>query len=372
MTVRTVGVEEEFLLLREGAPRLAGEGGAVVEAAKRIDPDGQFEHELKMPQAELGSSATQSLDQLAADLRALRGELATASAKHGVRLVASGTSPVAGHASTTAEQRYLRMSEEFGLVARQQLTCGMHIHVSVESPEEGVAVIDRIGPWLALLTALSANSPIYSGRDTDYASYRSILWRQWPTSGSTATFADRATYARLTEDLKTAGAATDDGMIYFDARLSAKYPTVEIRVCDVCASSSDAVVIAGLARALVQTEAGAWRAGSPAPSIRPELLRATAWRAARWGMGGELVDLGGSSARPRPALVGSWDLVDALLEHVMPSLELAGDLDRVSRGLAEIRRRGTGADRQRAAYADGSRLADVIDAVAVSAAADES
>jgi carboxylate-amine ligase len=141
-------------------------------------------------------------------------------------------------------------------------------------------------------------------------------------------------------------------MIYFDARLSAKYPTVEIRVCDVCTELETAVALAALVRALVTTVAD-----GPAPEVRPELLRAADWRAARFGMTERLVDLTGA-ARLAPA----WDLAQALLDVLTPALDTAGDTERVTRVLDRLRAEGTGAERQRAAVADAGDLGAAVDA----------
>jgi carboxylate-amine ligase len=359
---RTVGVEEEFLLVR-GRGELADDGDEVVRDAAGRDPDGQFEHELKQAQAELGSSPASDLDALEADLRRLRREFVTAAADTGARLIASGTHPSARHPATTADQRYRRMTEAFGLVARQQLTCGMHVHVSVDSPEEGVAVIDRVQRWLPLLTALSANSPFHHGEDTDYASYRSVLWGQWPTAGPTAPFGDLDTYRRTQQALLDTGAALDDGMLYFDIRLSANYPTVELRVADVNHDVGTAILIAALGRALVDTAARAWRDGVSRSAERIEALRASAWRAARWGMAGKLVDVADQPAQ-RPQLRPAWECVETLLSHVADSLAGSGDVERVRHELRRLRERGTGADEQRAAHRTGGFDA-VLDALTV-------
>jgi carboxylate-amine ligase len=246
------------------------------------------------------------------------------------------------------------MTEMFGRLARMQLTCGMHVHVAIESPAEGVRVLDRIRGWLPVLTALSANSPYLAGQDTDYASYRTVLWGQWPTAGVADPFGTVEGYRAAREALIATGAALDDGMIYFDARLSANYPTVEIRVCDVCADVGDASVIAALARALVATAADD---DAPPPQVRGELLRAATWRAARWGVEERLVDAYGAR------LVPAWELVEALVDDVGEALGEAGDDRVVAEGLARIRSRGTGARRQREAHAAGG-IAGLVDALA--------
>jgi carboxylate-amine ligase len=152
-------------------------------------------------------------------------------------------------------------------------------------------------------------------------------------------------------------------MVYFDARLSSRYPTVEFRVADVCPEVDDAVLIAALSRGLVDTAAAEWRAGVPALDVRPDLLRGAAWRAARSGLSDELVDVRTASARPARTVVG------ALLDHVRPALERSGDLATVEASLQRLLGRGTGADLQRATLSATASFVEVaLEAVRRSAA----
>jgi carboxylate-amine ligase len=360
VTIRKIGIEEEFLVFEQDAPRLSGLGPRVVEDAHEgADDDAQFEKELKQAQAELATRPETDLDRVAAELDARRRELAAAAAERGVRLVASGTSPVSDATGTTDDDRYREMARIFGAVQERQLTCAMHVHVDVDSEDLGVRVLNGIAPWLPALTALSTNSPFHAGRDTGYASFRRVQWGQWPTSGPTQPFADAGDYHRTVRDLVTSGAARDEGMIYFDARLSANYPTVEIRVCDVAIDTGTAVALAALARALVATTADV----QGRPAVRTELLRAAQWRAARYGMAERLVALPDGSGEPE--LVAAWDLVSRLLDAVGPALDEAGDRARVQETLDRLRRDGTGAQRQRAA-ADRAGLAGAVDAATLS------
>ena len=362
MATRTFGVEEELLLVnpRDGRPeptgervvQLAGERPVAAAADRPL-----VEHEFKAEQAEIGSAPTTSASALTEDLRRLRRELAGAAAATGVQIAALATSPTEVEPTVTPDARYERMVDTFGLLARQQLTCGQHVHVSVSSRAEGVAVLDRIAPWLPVLVAASANSPFWQGRDTGYSSYRTIVWGLWPTAGPTGGFGDEAGYDAVIAELLDSGAAMDDGMIYFDARLSARYPTVEIRVADVCCDVDDAVLIAVLCRALVETAAAAWRAGEPAPQLRPELLKAATWRAARYGLGGSLFD------PLRRATVPAFELLDSLVDRLEPALQLGGDLDLARAGVDRLRHHVSGAAAQREALRGGSLHDVVVDAV---------
>lgn len=322
-------------------------------AGSASEEDPAVEHELKQEQIEIGSSPTTDLSELRAELVSLRQGAAGAARAHGARVVAIATSPWKVSPQPTPDERYLRMTREFGLLAREQLTCGQHVHVALGSRAEGVAVLDRIREWLPVLTALSANSPFWQGQDTGYGSFRSILWGRWPTAGPTELFGDEAGYDSQVEELIRGGGALDDGMIYFDARLSANYPTVEIRVADVCTDVSDAVLLAALARALVETAARAWQAGEPVRPVRTSLLRSASWRAARWAVSGTLIDPGTGD---QPA----WTVIETLLELLTPALNASGDRELVDAGLGRLAEGGVGAERQRAVLAGGASLDDVV------------
>jgi len=242
---------------------------------------------------------------------------------------------------TTPGQRYQRMVERFGLLAAEQLTCGCHVHVQVDSGEEGVAVIDRIRVWLPVLLALSANSPFWQGQDSEYASFRAQVWSRWPSAGPTQIFGSHAGYEATIQEMLGTGTLLDSGMIYFDARLSRNFPTVEVRVCDVCPFGDDVVLLASLARGLVETAAREWRAGRPPLQTRVELLRLASWRAARYGLVGELVHPCTGSPAPARAVVAD------LVEYVRPALADAGDLPVVRDLLAALLGRGSGACAQR-------------------------
>lgn len=360
-TDRTIGVEEELLLVDPDTGQARPAGDEVVDSADGAgdsNPDeggaGGIEHELKREQVELGTKAHRELDDIGANLRVLRRRLAHAAEQHGLRLAALATSPLPVEPRRTADERYERMTRLYGMTARELLCNGCHVHVAVDSDEEAVGVMDRVRPWLAVLTALSANSPFWQGSDSSYASYRQRVWSRWPSAGPSELFGDPAGYRRAIDDMVACGAAIDEGMAYLDIRVSRQYPTVELRVFDVCLDVEDAVLLAGLARGLVETAAQEWRAGQPAPSVRMEVLRGAAWRAGRFGVSADLVDP--LSATTVPA----QQQIKRLLAHVAPVLQAYGDLDGVSARLDDVLRRGTGADAQRAAFEQGGELADVV------------
>jgi glutamate---cysteine ligase / carboxylate-amine ligase len=356
--MRTVGVEEELLLVdvHTGKPRsVASQVLAVTdEDSGHGAGEGGVEAELQRYMVETQSSVASELADLETQLREWRRVVASAAREAGAGVAAIATAPVGGTGLISPAPRYQRMAERFGPTAREVLTCGCHVHVNVESDEEGIAAIDRIRVWLPVILAMSANSPFYDGRDTGYASYRSQLWMRWPSAGPTETFGTPDAYHELVRSMVESGVLLDEGMIYFDARLSRRYPTVEIRVADVCVDLEDTLVVAALCRALVDTAAAEAARGDPVPYMPTSLLRLAVWRAGHDGVGGVLVDP--VSRRPRPWIEVMRDLVI----HVHDSLEGSGDLERVEVGIDRLRRVGSGATAQRRTLAKTGQLIDVI------------
>lgn len=342
--MRTVGVEEELLLVdpRSGEPRALST--AVLALAARESRDGRghaFQKELQGQQLEFATHPQSGMGELGAEIERWRAEAARHAAGAGGAVAALATSPLPAGPAFSEGKRYRWIQEHYGLTAQEQLTCGCHVHVSVESGEEGVAVLDRIRPWLSVLLALSANSPFWQGHDSGYSSYRNRVWGRWPSTGPVELFGSADHYHQLVGDLIGTGVLQDEGMVYFDARLSRRYPTVEVRAADVCLEASTTVLIATLTRGLVDTAAREWREGTPPARHAIGLLRAASWRASRSGLDGEL--LHPATMRPVPA----ERAVYTLLSHIEDALEENGDLPYARKGIAELLSHGNGARVQR-------------------------
>jgi carboxylate-amine ligase len=314
--------------------------------------------EVKQEQLEAVSPVCSNLRELAAAVVRGRARADEAARSAGARAAALATSVGRHSTHTVSSPRYLNMAERFGLTLKEQLTCGLHIHVSIASPDEGVAVLDRIRVWLPVLLALSANSPYWQGKDSGYESFRYQAWNRWPTAGPCELFGSAAAYRRHIESLLAAGVLLDEGMVYFDARLSRHHPTVEVRIADVCLEAAHPVALAAVVRGLVETAARQWRAGGRAPQVSAAQLRLAAWRASRSGVEEELVH----PLLQKPC--SAADAVQSLLAHIQPALLDSGDEAWVRKELGHILTDGTGSRRQREVLrSTGSRKAVVADAV---------
>ncbi|WP_210439234.1 glutamate--cysteine ligase [Nocardioides xinjiangensis] len=348
--MRSMGVEEELLLVdaRSGRPRnVAAEviRAAAARDARNPAPSdehgGSLGHELHQTQVETDTPPLESLPALDHALRAWRERVRTAALQVGARVLASGTSPLAGDTKMERSPRYDAMAQRYGLMIAEQLVCGCHVHVDVSGPEEGVGVLDRIRTWLPLLLAVSANSPWSQSVDTAYESYRWQMQMRWPSAGPMPVLGSLEAYRGYVDAMLATGVPLDEGMVYTDARLSAHHPTLEIRTADVCLDVRDTVLVAALARALVETAAREWAEGVPAPDVPAPLVRLAGWKAGRHGLTAELVHPPTGTSRP------AADVLGALLDHVGDALRDAGDHDHVSHGLERLLAGGTGAQRQR-------------------------
>lgn len=355
--VRTFGIEEELLLVDPGTGEVVPRAGALWDLYVRPTDFASgpvLTAEFQQEMIEVVTPPHSTMAALEADIIRGRAIADRAARDVGVRAAALGTSPLPSDPHPVQLRRFVAMTEEYGLTAREQLTCGCHIHVFVESDEEGVAVLDRMRIWLPVLIALSANSPFWHGQDTGYASYRSQVWSRWPTAGPLEILGSPDAYHQLVYDMVSTGVALDEGMIYFDARLSRHYPTVEIRIADVCLRPQNTVLLAGIARGLVETAAREWRKGIDPVAVPATLLRLAGWKAGRWGLRGELLDP--VTSRPGPALA----VVNALVNHIREALEDIGDLERVEKLMDNLLYAGTGAVRQLEVIHRTGNLKDVV------------
>jgi glutamate---cysteine ligase / carboxylate-amine ligase len=339
----TIGLEEEFHVLDPETYEL------VPYAPQRLSgaaDENTIEAELLSSTVETATAVCESLSEFWDEVLRQRRALCAAAERVGVVVATAGTVPAsnAKPMSISTGTRYAWMAEEYGQLAAEQAICAGHVHVGVPDRELAVAIAMRLRAWLPILLAISASSPYFRYGDTGYASYRTLVWSRWPTAGPPPTFYSAQHYDDTIAALVASGTITDAGMIYYDIRPSARYPTVEIRVADGCPAVEDVVLIAALSRALVIAAEIDELAGTQRLEAEPTLLRSATWRAARSGTAGQLVDPVTGMSRP------AAEVVDQLLAYVQPALEDRGEWSTVKELVDAHRRRGTSASRQRAAW----------------------
>lgn len=335
----TVGVEEEFLLADPDTGAPLALNAEVARHAAEQDVDLQLE--LTTCQVETATGILGHRDDVLKEVSRLRQITADAAEKAGARLLAVALPPTVPHEfPITDKPRYRRIADEFGMIAHEQGISGCHVHVEVPDRDTAVRVCTRLRPWLPLFLALTANSAIYRNTDTGYASWRSILWGRWPSAGPPPPLQSGAEFDATVADMLDTGAILDDGMVYWDARPSAKFPTVEVRAADVPATAADTTLLATLVRGAVMT---ALHRPGPEHPVPDHVLRGAYWRCGRDGVEGRM-----------PALLR------AFTEELRPALEAAGDYDYAVAELDRVLRDGNGATRQRRAWRRNKDVDDVL------------
>ncbi len=315
---------------------------------------------IQTPPAE---RAVQALEGLTS-ARATLGSLAHA---QGLVVFASGTHPNScwPDQDRSEGERYERMVAEYGILASRNMVCALHVHVELPDPSRRAVLMRRMVPYLPLFLALSASSPFWEGCDTGLKSYRMAAYQEWPRSGLPDLMEDEADYARYLSVMIRSGAIPDESYLWWAIRPSGKFPTLELRVCDSCASVEDSVAIALLYRCVVRmldrrNEVHAGLTGG-SRAIASENL----WRVQRHGAAATLIDE--ASAEMRRVAVQLDGLI-ALVEQDAEALGCPEALDTVR----AIVRRGTGADQQRAVWQqareagqnEAQSLAAVVDMLA--------
>ncbi|MBB3084136.1 carboxylate--amine ligase/circularly permuted type 2 ATP-grasp protein [Geodermatophilus sabuli] len=349
----TLGAEEELHLIDLASWELSAQAPQVLSRL----PSASYSAEIQRTTVETNTAVVTTLSELREELLRLRKELVAVAGREGLGVAAVGTSPRSTFADfeLTTTGRYSRMQEQYRLLVDEQLICGTQIHVGVSDRDLAVDIAQRIARDLPVLLALSASSPFWNGQDTGYASIRSIIWQRWPTAGSPGPLASAREYDELLADLIGSGVIADAKMAYFDVRPSSHAPTLELRVCDACPLVDDAVLIAGLFRAMLRAAELDIEAGRPYLPVPPPLHRAALWQAARSGLSRDLV-----AAAPHPRPRPGAEVVRGLLDRLRPQLEELGDWDAVSELTETALARGNSADRQRAVYAERGDLDDVM------------
>ncbi|HEY9602183.1 MAG TPA: carboxylate-amine ligase [Allocoleopsis sp.] len=354
----TIGVEEEYQIIDPATRELHSRAKQILAIAKKTLGE-EVQHEAQLSQIEIGTPICRTLADVRRELVHRRREAIAAAAKDGNLIAAAGTHPFSHweDQQLTPKDRYKSLERDYQQLTRELVIFGCHVHVGIRDREAAIQVMNRARIWLAPLLALSANSPFWLGTDTGYASYRTEIWSRWPLSGVPSVFESHAEYKNLVQALVATKSVEEATKIYWDVRLSERYPTVEFRITDVCMRVDEAVMVAGLVRALARTCYEQALRDEPFVAARPELLRAAHWRAARYGLDEELIDISTLTAVP------ARELVETFLSFVRPSLEDAGEWDEISSIVYETMQRGTGATRQREAYKRAGRLEDVVDLI---------
>jgi glutamate---cysteine ligase / carboxylate-amine ligase len=347
----TIGIEEELMILDDESLNLVNAIESLLEDA----PEGEIKPELMESVLEIATTPAANTDEAGHQLRALRGQVRATAARRGLAIGAAGTHPFAmwEDQRIAARQRYRDLVSSLRFVARQELIFGVHVHVGIDDPDKAIHVANGMRVHLAVLLALSANSPFWRAQSTGLLSARNPIFRAFPRVGIPPLYRDWADYEREIGFMVDSGVMEDYTFLWYDVRPHPDLGTVEVRVCDSQTRIEHTLGLAALIQAMVKELAEHFDAGRQLATYPWQMLDENKWLAARDGLHGELVDLPSSERVATKALARR--LIDRLRGHA-EDLGSANELAAVEDLLAN----GSGGDRQLVVYEANHDLREVM------------
>jgi glutamate---cysteine ligase / carboxylate-amine ligase len=337
----TLGLEEEYLLVDPESRDLVAEQPEEFMQRCQDRLGEQVTHELLQAQVEVGTTVCQDVGAARAALLELRAGIAATAREFGMAMIAASTHPFANWRAQkkVEKERYRVLARDMQTLASRLVICGMHVHAGIEDDELRIDLMNQATYFVPHLLALSSSSPFWEGQPTGLKAYRPTVFGDLPRSGLPEHFASADEWRHMLHVLDQTGLCDDATKIWWDIRPSAKYPTLEMRACDVCTRLDDAITVAALWQSILATLYRLRASNQTWRRYRRTLVEENKWLAQRHGILAELADFGVLACKPFGVLV------EEMIELVRDEAMRLGCLPEVLRA-REILDRGTSADRQ--------------------------
>jgi glutamate---cysteine ligase / carboxylate-amine ligase len=342
----TLGLEEEYLLVDPVSRDLvAAPPEGFMERCQDLLGD-LVTHELLQAQVEVGTTVCADVAAVRAQMQRLRATVAATARGFGMAVIAASTHPFANWRAQkkVEKERYRVLARDMQTLASRLVICGMHVHAGIEDDELRIDLMNQATYFLPHLLALSSSSPFWEGQPTGLKAYRPTVFGDLPRSGLPEHFASAEEWRQMLQVLERTGLCDDATKIWWDIRPSAKFATLEMRICDICTRLEDAITIAALWQSILLTLYRLRASNQTWRHYRRTLIDENKWLAQRHGVGAELADLGVQAKKPFGMLLE--EIIDLVRDQAIQ----LGCLPEVLRA-REILDRGTSADRQLNVYA---------------------
>lgn len=344
----TIGVEEEYLLVDPVTRDVVSDPPRqIFKECAELAGEGLVEPELLRAQIEVDTKVCQTVAEARDDLARLRHIVHEVANRYHLRPIAASTHPFASwhNQQHTPKERYRMLSRDMQSLARRMLICGMHVHVGIEDDELRIAMLNQFTHFLPLLLALSTSSPFWEGENTGLMSYRLTVFDNFPRTGLPEYYPNYSKYRQHVDILEKAEVIKDATLIWWDLRPSERYPTLEMRITDVCTQLDDAIALAAFTQCILHHMSGMHKKNMNWQVYSRFLIDQNRWRAMRYGIDKGLVDFTTADIVPINVLVE--DLLELVHEDAV-ALNCTAELNHV----LKILQRGTSAHQQIKTYED--------------------
>ena len=353
----TIGIEEEYQIIDPVTRELRSYVQRFLERGQTVLPD-QIRPEFLQSQVEAGTRICHNIQEARRELLRMRRSIMELAHSEGLWVAAAGTHPFSSWARQEVSPfgRYPELARFLQDVGRRLLIFGMHVHIGIEDQELLIDVMNQLRYFLPHVLALSTSSPFWHNRDTGLKSYRSVVFESLPRTGIPQQFEAYAAYRSYVDTLLATGSLAEPTHIWWDVRPSEKFPTLEVRIPDMCTRIEETLCLSALVQAIVAKLVRLRRDNQTWRIYRKNLLDENKWRAVRYGITGNLIDFGKTKEVPFPALI---EELLVWLDDVLDELGTRSEVEYVHTVLSQ----GTSADRQLAVYRRTGDLRAVVDQV---------
>jgi len=352
-----IGIEEEYQIVDPTTRELRSYITQMIEDQTRALIEVDIKPELHQSIVEVGTKVCQTPAEAREELVRLRRGVIELAARHGLKIVAAGTHPFSNwmQQEITPFERYAGVREDMQILAQQLLIFGTHVHIGIEDREVLIDVMNVARYLMPHILCLSTSSPFWMGQQTGLMSYRSVVFRNFPRTGTAPRFGSYAEFQHYLDTLVKTNSIPDGTKIWWDLRPNHKYPTLEMRICDVCTRVDEAACIAAIFQAICYK---CWKLRRSNLTFRvysSELIEENKWRAVRYGLDGKLIDFGKQEELPARALVS--EMIEWFIGDVVDELGSRREVEYAF----TIMREGTSAHRQLQTYQQTGDLKAVVD-----------
>jgi carboxylate-amine ligase len=353
----TIGIEEEYQIIDPETRELCSYVQQFLEQGNAVLPD-QLRPEFLQSQVEAGTKICLNIEEARQDLVRIRRSMLDLAESEGLWVAAAGTHPFSSWARQDVSPygRYPELVRFLQDVGRRLLVFGMHVHIGIENQEMLIGIMNQLRYFLPHILALSTSSPFWHGRDTGLKSYRSVVFENLPRTGIPQMFDSYAAYRHYLDTLLATDSIDEPTHIWWDVRPSEKFPTLEVRIPDMCTRVEETLCLAALLQAIVAKLVQLRHANQSWRLYRKCLIDENKWRAVRYGTEGKLIDFGKEREVSYPILI---DEILTWVDDVLDDLGSRAEVEYVHRILEE----GTSADRQLDVYRESGDLKAVVEHV---------
>ncbi len=284
----TIGIEWELQLVDQDSNDLRQAAAFIID---QLHGKPFIQKEMLLNTVEVTSGVHHTVSGCLQDIREGTAALRETTDRLRIDIATAGSHPFANPAyqRVTNNERYAELVNRTQYWGRQMLLFGTHVHVGVDNRDKVLPILKAVLTRAFHIQSLSASSPFWAGKKTNYASNRAMVFQQLPTAGVPRQFDTWAELEHYTADMTKTGTIEHFNEVRWDVRPSPGWGTIEVRVSDANTNALELRAIAALIHCLVDHFSTEIESGRELPAMPDWFVAENKWRSARYGMDAVLI-----------------------------------------------------------------------------------